>query len=195
MRNAIFILTFLLMLWGLGFAAFVASSLMQKAPESLPKAQAIVILTGGEKRIEMGLDLFKRGAAPEVLISGVHPDASQPMIFEENRVNLAELPCCVTLGRSARSTKENANETQKWLADKNVRKIILVTSDYHMHRARMEFAFEIPWLRVIPYPVPEPHYTLDRPVTWFLLFREYHKFLWRWAQLTAAHSFSDIKGN
>lgn len=159
-------------------------------PVGLPRADAIIILTGGEKRIELGLDLLKKGAANEVLISGVHPDASQPMIFEENKVNLAELPCCVTLGRSARSTKENALETQKWIEDKNIETIILVTSNYHMHRARMEFAFELPHIAVIPYAVPEPHFTLDKPATWFLLFREYHKFLWRWIELMTARTLA-----
>lgn len=190
LKAPLFILGFLCLVWILGCAAFLISSVMQAPPHSLRNIQAIVVLTGGEGRIEAGLDLLRQGVAHDLLISGVHPDSSKPMIFEENNFSLDKTPCCITLGRMARSTVDNAQETKSWLQEKGFTRIVLVTSNYHMHRARMEFAFAMPGVDVTPYTVQQKNLRYEDWRTWFLLVREYHKFLFRAVQLITGQILS-----
>jgi uncharacterized SAM-binding protein YcdF (DUF218 family) len=167
-------------LWALGLGTFILNTQALFSDENLPEhAQAIVILTGGEGRITHGLDLFKAGLAQEVLISGVHPNTSDPTIFEQNNIDLGQIPCCVTLGRAAKSTAENAIETREWLQERHYNRFILVTSDYHMLRAKMELKFEIPDAQITVSPVPEVYGHIDNPETFYIIIREYNKFLYR----------------
>jgi uncharacterized SAM-binding protein YcdF (DUF218 family) len=46
--------------------------------------------------------------------------------------------CCVDLGREAVDTRSNADETADWLRDHHYRSVRLVTSNWHLPRARME---------------------------------------------------------
>ena len=62
------ILAFLLLLWLLGFAWF---ALLLPQPLGPQRSDAIVVLTGGNKRIDRGLELMGKGEAQRMLISGV----------------------------------------------------------------------------------------------------------------------------
>ena len=57
-----------LLLYLLGYALFVV---LLPRPADDRQTDAIVVLTGGPKRIERGLDLMERGRAKRMLISGV----------------------------------------------------------------------------------------------------------------------------
>lgn len=46
--------------------------------------------------------------------------------------------CCIDLGSEAVDTRSNAGETATWVHTHDYRSIRLVTSDWHMARARME---------------------------------------------------------
>src|SRR3546814_1477416 len=48
--------------------------------------------------------------------------------------------CCVDLGREAVDTRSNADETVRWVNKRGYRSLRLVTSAWHMPRARLELA-------------------------------------------------------
>ena len=66
------------------------------APESQLSADAIIVLTGDAGRLQAGAALLRNGAAPRMLISGVHSTVSDDILTQSN-LDQAQLDCCVTL--------------------------------------------------------------------------------------------------
>ena len=49
------------------------------------------------------------------------------------------LKCCVDLGSESVDTRSNAEEASRWLSRHKFHSVRLITSDWHMRRARYEF--------------------------------------------------------
>ncbi|PIR31760.1 MAG: hypothetical protein COV36_07030, partial [Alphaproteobacteria bacterium CG11_big_fil_rev_8_21_14_0_20_44_7] len=124
----------LLGLWLGGLLAFYERIPAQEADISID-ADAIIVLTGGDKRIEEGAKLLSRNKTIEMLITGVGKEVR----LEELLQNVPEVANSVTLGRRAKTTIGNAIEAQEWVESKNINSIILVTANYHMPRALLVF--------------------------------------------------------
>ena len=115
------------------------------AAASAPKAEAVVVLTGGARRIDVGLELLSEGRAERMLISGVNErtsgaaiaDAAQGAADESERARL--FACCIDLGRDALDTVGNAMEARLWIRERGFSDVLVVTADYHMPRALLEF--------------------------------------------------------
>ncbi|MEN3792913.1 YdcF family protein [Fulvimarina sp. MAC3] len=107
--------------------------------ENVPKADAIVVLTGGANRIERALTLLKNGYGKRLLISGVNENTSASAIARMTNTDLALFKCCVDIDVAALDTVGNAMEAVRWAARNNFNDLILVTSDYHMQRSLIEF--------------------------------------------------------
>ena len=89
-----------------------------------------------------------------------------------------ELPdCCIALGHYAENTIGNAAEAQKWLRKNHIMTAFVVTSNYHMPRALVEFRHADPKRYFIPYPVKPEKLMSDDQLFWRLSFLEYHKYL------------------
>ena len=58
----------------------------------------------------------------------------------EYRTAPALFDCCIDLGADAVDTRSNAEETARWVKVHRYRSVRLVTSDWHLPRARMELA-------------------------------------------------------
>lgn len=161
---------FLVLVWALGFVLF-AVTLPQPAGEE--RTDAVVVLTGGAGRIERGLEVLKRGWARELLVSGVDPSVKPYEFAVEYRVRSSRMACCVTLGYQAIDTQSNAIETAEWLRRERVKSLRLVTSDWHMRRARLELdRLAPPGVSIVADAVPtRPSFTA--------LLREYNKLLAR----------------
>lgn len=121
--------------WVLGFAAFM---LLLGEPAGAARTDAIVVPTGGAGRIDRGLALLRAKAARRMLVTGVGPGVRRVDLARTNRASPAIFACCVDLGSDAVDTRSNAAETSRWVRDHRYRSIRLVTSDWHMARARME---------------------------------------------------------
>jgi uncharacterized SAM-binding protein YcdF (DUF218 family) len=74
-----FSLIFLLAIVFGGFLRF-ADSITTLKPPLDPKADAIVVLTGGYQRIDQAVELLRTGAGNRLLISGVHPTTTRAQI-------------------------------------------------------------------------------------------------------------------
>lgn len=165
--------------WGTGFALFILTSLVRAPADSGLKSDAVVVLTGGDGRIEEGLELFASGSAPNLFISGVHKDVKESEIRSLWK-DAPPLPaCCIILGHEALSTTQNAFETRDWVRQKHFETIRLVTADYHMNRALLELSRALPGIRILPHPIRQPSWTPDHPRFRWLYFTEYDKTLFR----------------
>lgn len=133
----------------LGWVWFAVSLVTMKPDAPGTKTDAIIVLTGGKKRIDEGIRLLTSQQSTKLFISGVHPDATLSDLLNGRKV-----PCCITLGYRAEDTIGNADEARRWVSENNIRSIRLVTSNYHMARAKLEFDRAIPDLTIYEHPVP-----------------------------------------
>ncbi len=156
---------------------WVAMALMRSVewqylpPQETPHAEVIVLLGGATSsalypRVEVELNgaadrvfysarLYHDGAAPFILASGGRIDwleqgnsAAQDMAEILEMLNVP--PSAIWLEENSRNTQENASECWKFLQAKGIRRVILVTSAFHMPRSVR--LFKAQGFEVIPAP-------------------------------------------
>jgi uncharacterized SAM-binding protein YcdF (DUF218 family) len=176
-----------------GFIAFAMdATTVQEAPAR--KADAIVVVTGGEDRIPVALGLLRNGSGKRLLISGVNPRTSASAIRDHTGEDRRLFECCVDIGREASDTVGNAEEARDWATPRGYRSLVVVTSAYHMPRTLAEFARAMPDVEFVAHPVysrnVRDHVWWQSPATLRLLAGEYAKFVAAAARLglTRAHA-------
>lgn len=162
------VLSIIPLLWALGFAAFVIG-LPRPTDDGI--TDGVVVLTGGPGRIERGLQMLEQKKAKRLLISGVNRSVRRHELALAQGASFETFECCVDLGRQAVDTRSNAQETANWVKRRGYKSIRLVTTDWHMRRARYELRRVIgPKIRIVGDAVrSKPGFTI--------LFKEYHKYL------------------
>ena len=134
------LLSFILLLYLLGYAVF---AVMLPRPADDRRTDAIVVLTGGAHRMERGLDLLQRQRARRMLISGVARTVRPVELAARYPRQAALFACCIDLGREAVDTRSNAEEVARWMRKRKFRSVRLVTTDWHMPRARFELSRQL----------------------------------------------------
>lgn len=170
----------LLLLYALGFVLFTFT-LGRPAPAGVAPTDAAVVLTGGPGRIEHAIDVLKAHGAGRLLVAGVDPSVTKPDLVRRIPGSGKWLACCVDLGSESVDTRSNAEEAQRWLAKHRYRSLRLITSDWHMRRARYEFE------KVLGSKYRLLTDGVATQPTFLTLFGEYNKYLLRrlavWADL------------
>ncbi len=163
------ILAALVLLWAFGFAIFVTTL---PRPADGETTDGIIVLTGGPGRLQRGLAVLRAGKAQRMLISGVAREVGRRQIAAVYDIP-ARLMTRIDLGHESVDTRSNADEAAAWIEAHRYRSIRLVTTDWHMPRARLELAREKrDGVALLPDPVA------SQPGLAVLL-REYDKFLLR----------------
>jgi uncharacterized SAM-binding protein YcdF (DUF218 family) len=161
----------------LWFVTWVTLSL----PPADPRADAIVVLTGGRDRVQGAVTLLEEGRGRRLLISGVHPQTRAADIRRATDGDRVLFDCCVDLGHRAESTVGNAHEVADWARDHRFASLIVVTSDYHMPRSMVELDRVLPGVRKIGWPVKRSDPAIEtwfaHPATAKLLLHEYVKYI------------------
>lgn len=153
-----------LLVAGWDFSRFVARADRAVNPDPPVEAEAVAALTGAsDSRIISAIQLADSLELP-LLISGVNVDATPADIARVANVDISKIDCCVTLGKAAASTEGNGDEIADWARRKNVDRIIVVTSEYHMERALFELKRAMPEGHFFPHAVIT---TKVRPGDWF----------------------------
>ncbi|MEP4032920.1 YdcF family protein [Roseibium polysiphoniae] len=156
-----------------------------------PRADAIVVLTGGTERVERAVSLLSEGRAMRLLISGVHPGTTRKQIASITSADMPLFDCCVDLDRLALNTAGNATETAVWAQSHAFRSLLVVTSAYHLPRAQAELAEALPDVDLVAYPVYPSGLDLKAwylsPKTIHLLMREYVKYTLARFRIVATH--------
>ena len=163
------VVSLMFLAWAIGFLWFAVA--LPKPVAGAVTTDAVIVVTGGPGRIARGLEVLDKGLADRLLVSGVDSEVRPGEFAAEFGVSPAEMACCVTLGFAAVDTRSNAAETAKWVAQKEVRSLRLVTTDWHMRRAAGELDRALPdHVTVIRDAVPsQPDLGT--------LFLEYHKLI------------------
>ena len=139
------------------FMMFAARSAKAKGDPEVT-ADAVVSLTGGSgRRISTGVELVARGQGARLLISGVHPDVGMAELSQISGGPPEIWDCCVDIGHRATTTLGNADETAAWAYEHGYRRLIIVTSDYHMPRSLLVLGKAMEDIELIPYPVRTAH--------------------------------------
>ncbi len=151
------------------------ASHLPQAPHKLGPVDGIVALTGGGSRLDAAVALFEKGNGERLLISGVNTQATKrdlKLLAHGKR----RFECCADLGYAAENTFGNAKEAAAWARFHHYRRIVLVTSRYHMPRSVAEFHDAMPEVSIIPYPV-DPENGRSSWSKFRVLHSEYAKYL------------------
>jgi uncharacterized SAM-binding protein YcdF (DUF218 family) len=164
-----------------GFALFAGHVSNLAAPENPQSADAIIVLTGGQSRIDAALELLKSGKGERLLISGVNPVASSESLRAATGADRDLFKCCVDIDREALDTIGNAEQSAEWVEKHNYQSVILVTNNYHMPRSLLEMRRLLQNARVDPYPVVNSRLEngswLAKPDAIRVILTEYTKYL------------------
>jgi uncharacterized SAM-binding protein YcdF (DUF218 family) len=162
----------LVIIYAMGFALF-GVTLGKPAKTSAADTDGIVVITGGSGRIEHGVDMLAAGKAKRMLVAGTDPSVTKNDIIHRLGGRKRLVQCCIDLGSESVDTRSNAEETRRWLERRHFKSVRLVTSDWHMRRARYEFRLQLGGkYDVLPDAVrTEPGF--------MTLFAEYNKYLLR----------------
>ena len=169
-----------LFLWLGGFFHFV-TELPRRQAQQPGINDAIVVLTGGRGRLQVGLRMLVAGSGSRLLISGVKSGISAAELRDIQAEAADMFSCCIDLGYQAHDTRGNAIETSLWARLHGYRSLHLVTASYHMPRSLLLLQEAMPDVKFYPVPVLPGSIKLDRwwsyPGTLKLLIMEYSKYL------------------
>jgi uncharacterized SAM-binding protein YcdF (DUF218 family) len=172
-----------LLAWVMGFAWFI--QIAGRAAEAPAHSDGIVAFTGGAERVETALRLLAENRGDKLLLSGIGGGAELAEFAPRAGVDPAALASRVTLGRSATTTRGNAQETAAWARANAIHSLLVVTASYHMPRALAELSRALPDVALYPLPV----LSADRPgyaaLPLRLIAEEYVKYLATQVGLTA----------
>ena len=140
----------------------LAAPLRVEAPPA--KADAIVIFAGGVgetgragggalERLKQGVDLYKAGFAPSLIISsGYVYSLHEAEVMRASAIQQGVPADAVLLEERAVNTYQNVRFVDQMLRDRNWTRILLVSSPYHMRRALMVWHRNAPEVIVVPTP-------------------------------------------
>lgn len=180
-----------------GFIAFAQYVDAIKPPATLPVADGVVVWTGkGGGRLQSGAEILHAKKGERLLISGVFKDNGVDEIIEISGLDESLANCCLDLDYAAKDTIGNARETASWAQALDYNHIILVTSAYHMPRAKVEIAAAAGRMRITPYPVERAdarkwYKSTSRTKA---LFKEYSKLLLSFARGRASEIETPVLG-
>lgn len=174
-------------LWLLGLVEFM------RAAQDMPRAttlingpiaaqDGIIVLTGGTRRLSAGFELLDRNLGKKLFISGVYRGVDVEELMQHWKKDLTTAPDArVALGFDATDTVGNARESAAWIEKENYHSVFLVTANYHMKRAVLDFRRHAPNVDITPWAVEPENLDLQNwwriPTARRLMVAEYNKYL------------------
>ena len=136
-----------------GFASFTGQSRKMIRPAHL-SVDGIVVLTGGPERIPAAVRLLEQKTARRLLISGVYPATTARQLRRITKAEAGLFKCCVGPGQTRPPTPaEMLPRRPAGPPGTKFSKLAVVTSDYHILRAIVEFSRAMPDIELVAYPV------------------------------------------
>jgi len=167
----------------IGIGAFLAPNDLRgcedhPTDDKCQAADAIVAVSGGDTnaRTDEAIGLYQQGWAPLIIFSGAAQDPSGPSNAQAMRSRALRQGVpndAILIEEFSRNTAENAANTAKFIAERDLQRILLVTSGYHQRRASLEFAAKLgPQVSIVNHPVARdkqwgPYWWLT-PQGWWL---------------------------
>ncbi len=116
--------------------------------DELSPADAIVVLGGGgTERVRHSVKLYQSGHSAQIIMTGMTQSipgvtTTWARFAMQEAVSLAAPEDAIILEEKATNTSENAEYVKEIMIDRNLKSAIIVSSPYHMRRARMIFRKE-----------------------------------------------------
>lgn len=121
----------------------LAISIYLSPQDTIAKADAIVVVSGGDTdaRISEGVKLYMQEWAPKLIFSGAaaEGDVSNALAMKRIAASAGVNPDDIIIEEDSKTTVENADFTADLIQNSGFKSIILVTSPYHQRRAYMLF--------------------------------------------------------
>ena len=183
----IFLLTSMFTLFFIELNNFKKNILSLKKYNNI-ESPNIVILTGGANRIKDGLKIIEyfknlKNINYKILVSGTGVGFTKSSLKKKLGPNFNSqlIQCCIDLDGISKNTLTNATETFKWTIKNDIKEFILITSNYHMPRAILEFKNVMPNLKIYTYVITPKKHDIENWLssyqTFSLVFTEYCKFI------------------
>jgi uncharacterized SAM-binding protein YcdF (DUF218 family)/glycosyltransferase involved in cell wall biosynthesis len=138
-------------------------------------ADAIVVLAGGvgesgqaggghQERVKMAVELYQRGFAPRMVFESGYVFAfEEAVIMRDLAMSLGVPSEAIVLETQGRNTYDQIIRVRDVLRARQWRRILLVSSPYHMRRALLVWRKQAPEIEVVATPVPKSQfYTHER---------------------------------
>jgi len=147
---------------------WLAEPLRVSAPPEA--AEAIVVFAGGvgesgkagggfQERVTQAVELYRAGFAPRLIFSsGYVFTLREAEVMKAVAVDNGVPAHAILLEEQARNTFENVTLSARILREHGWRRILLVSSPYHMRRATLTWRTQAPDIDVIPVPVPQSQF-------------------------------------
>ena len=115
-----------------------------------------IVLTGGNHRVKKTLEIFFKVKNNEknLFISGVGKGFSNNTLknLTKDKFNNEQIiECCINIEGVSNNTFSNAVESLKWVKTKKITSFVLLTNNYHMPRAMLEFKNIFKNIKITPY--------------------------------------------
>jgi uncharacterized SAM-binding protein YcdF (DUF218 family) len=111
--------------------------------EQPQKSDVIIVLGGDDGRIEKGVELFKAGYAPYIMVSDGgtrnHPSTVQAEKMINKAIELDVPKTAIIPELRSESTYGNAVYSFEFIKKYNFHSALVVSSDYHMLRTKLTF--------------------------------------------------------
>ncbi len=98
-------------------------------------ADVIILLNGDIERVDKAVELFNEGYANKILLTNSTMDPISP----EDLIDKGIPKSSIIEEQQAQSTYENAIFTREMLENENITSALVVSSNYHMRRAKFSF--------------------------------------------------------
>lgn len=154
------------------------------------KAQAAVVLGGDDSgtRIVKAAQLAQAGYVPYVIVDGpkalIGHEYDMTIPYAEQKGFPQSLFRPLPMPEGLNSTRDEVAVLGKYLKEHGIHDILLVTSNFHTHRAGYLIRRENPWLQVAVIAAPDPTFT---PATWRKSREGQKTFFFEWMKTVAAY--------
>ena len=150
----LFLIIFLLIVLVIDYSFFYKKILNYK--NNLDYSKNFIVLTGGDNRVKKSLKIFFqiKNKNKNLFISGVGKGFNKKTLRKLTQKNPNYnkiIDCCIQIEGISRNTFSNAVESLKWVKSKNINSFVLLTNNYHMPRAMLEFKSIFNDIKITPY--------------------------------------------
>ena len=173
------------LLWAMAFAVYLVR-MEHVATDPDIKSDALIVLTGGNSRVEHGFALLANGSAPVLFISGVGANVTTNEMLVQHatpaiRNQITHRGGTIIFDYKASTTQTNAEQAAAFVRAHHYQKIRLITAHYHMPRSLLEFHSALPEVTILAEPVTPDEF---KTANWWenetmrsLVLQEFHKYL------------------
>ena len=129
------------------------------------------MLTGRVERLDAGFALLRAGLAERLLVSGVGEGADHEQLARLRAGDPALYDARVALDEASITTADNARAAAAWAAAQGDRRLLVVSSAWHLPRGLVLLGRAAPGVTLLPAAATGPWPWTDLPLEWA-------KYLW-----------------